>query len=107
MAGFLDVIDDTLAFVKFRQLLAEEAKAHSLADDELACTGRQIAGNDLEQCRFANAVGADNADAVVLNYVIRHVVEQGLAAGIGKGHAVHVDDGLAKAHRRIEDFHTA
>ena len=49
MAVFLDVIDDPLGFVEFRELLRKKSEADGLTDGYGSRNGRQLAGNDPEQ----------------------------------------------------------
>jgi len=74
-------------------VLGEEADAQAgvLADE--AGGGLELCDEQFEDCGFAGAVGADDADSRVELHVEVDVAEEGLGGLVAEGDAAHLDDG--------------
>ena len=95
--AFHDVAADVERGVELG-LLRQEADGDALGGPGLALEVLVLAGHDPEQRRLARAVDADDADLDAGQEAEADVLEDLLAAGIGLGQSVHVEDVLRGGH---------
>ena len=96
-----DALHDVAADVERRVelgLLRQVADGDALGGPGLALEVLVLAGHDPQQRRLARAVDADDADLHAGQERQADVLEDLLAAGVGLGEAVHVEDVLRGGH---------
>ena len=103
---FADVIDDALFVVECAAFLIVIADVDGLPDFDLARVGFDAAGDDFEQRRFARAVRADDADAVVAFEQIGEIVDQ-LPLAVRFRNVVDLDDFRPEPFRADGDINFA
>ena len=102
---FLHVINDPHGFIKLRQLLRKKANAHGLPNRQRTGCRLQPACQYVEQRRFADAVFTDNADAVMFDNMIGHMLKQRLSLRIGKGNVIYIQYCFSQPDRRIKHLY--
>ena len=80
LRGIADVVDDTLVFIQCFIFLTEISDTDCLSDLHAAACRRYYAEKGFEECCFAAAVRADDADTVCFGEHISKVMKQNASA---------------------------
>ena len=90
---FLQVIDNTLAFIQTLNLLREIGDTNSFPNHNLTCCRLKTSCNQVEESWFPNTVVPNNSNTIFSLYQEIKILQNGLVF-IGKGNTLKLDDFL-------------